>query len=654
MKQKIKREEMKKEVKLSCLLKPVLFIFFAICLEMINFLFVRFKVTGNADAAQILPTYFIIDFAFILMVSGLIFALPRIGQNIVMYLVLAVQMVVNITNSTLYKVFGDIFSFDMMKLGREAAEAFRLDFIEYWSVIVNLLILAVVITVQVIMDRKIKKTVMLKKLSKSALFLVGFFACSIFGISSLCIQTACFKNPSGVNAVAESDEYLWNNMQFKFEAYKKFGTYGFYFKSLCDLVSKNDGFDEELKQEILKDLEEGKKDINPEAKLYGDNLIVIMLESFEWYGMDPINTPTLWRLRAGDAISLENYHSKNKTNMSEDIGILGNMPKDIQMSTLAKSGRLDNPYSLPNLFRELGYTANYFHPHLKTFYDRDIVNAAMGFEYVYGNEDVELEDKGTKFYDWNREVDFVKAMAPLIAPIDKPFFSFYTTVSTHGTWNMSNHRFEPYYMEYDANIEEYRAWLEDNTSYVFPKDSHTQKLLRQYKCAAMDTDRMLEYLLSYLEENNLADNTTIVMYSDHNGYYDNLCFDIKGIKKADFYDTYAYNVPCMIYSKKLGGGVNNSFANTYDLYPTIAELYGLGYNSLMTQGYNIFSSEIENSVMVSYLTGMFNEKIYSLNIVDVYVSEGVTEEELTLFRAASTRFFERQRIIEMIYKYNLI
>ena len=37
------------------------------------------------------------------------------------------------------------------------------------------------------------------------------------------------------------------------------------------------------------------------ASLYGDNLIVIMLESFEWFAIDPYNTPHLWALKTGNS-----------------------------------------------------------------------------------------------------------------------------------------------------------------------------------------------------------------------------------------------------------------------------------------------------------------------------------------------------------------
>lgn len=642
-------------INLSDILKPVLFLFFAIVLEMVNFAFIRFKVTGNSNMAQLLPTYFMLNLAFYLIIASFMFISKRVGANIIMYVFIVFQVLINCINATLYKVFGDIFSFDMMKLGNEAVQAFSFQFLDFWSIFVNLAILGIIITAQVLMDKKIKKEYELKKINKISLLMAVFACIWTFSVGGFFIQTATFKTTTSSIAVAESDKYLWDNMQFKLEAYKKFGTYGFYAKSLCNMIYKNDKLTDDLKTDIKKGLKEGQKQTNSNATLYGDNFIMIMLESFEWFAIDPINTPTLWKIRTETGVSFENFYSKNKTNMSEDIGLNGNMPKDTQMSTLAKNDNLNTPYSLPNLFKGLGYTANYFHGYKKEFYERDVVNKNMGFENVYGVEDAELENKSTSFNDWNLDEDYINAMIDKFIPDqDEPFFSFFTTVSTHGTYNRNNEHFKKNYQVYDENLPAYKAWLKDNTSYVYPEEKEMQAIFRQYKTAAIDCNNMVKLVLETLEARGLADSTTLLLYADHNGYYDGLCYSIKDLSKEKFYDSYMYNIPAMIYSKKLEHQVVNTFCNTYDLFPTVCELFGLPYNTYMTQGFNIFNeAEISQSLMVSYISGMFKKDIYSLNIVDMYVTEGVTQEEMDFFKRDACRFYEKQHIIEIIYKHGL-
>lgn len=647
-------EKNKPTMKLSDILKPLLFIFFSIVIEMVNFAFIHFKQTGNTGSVQLLPTYFVIDLAFILIVAGIMFICKRQVANIIMYFVLGFSILISCINATLYKVFGDIFSFDMMKLGKEAVAAFSLQFVELWSILANIGILALLITSQVLLDRKVKSEFEVKRSNKIAILISVFSIFWTFSVGGFFIQTANFKDTESSVAVAESDQYLWENMQFKLEAYKKFGTWGFYAKSIGNLIYKNDKPSQDLLTDIQKGLEEGQKETNTSATLYGDNLIMIMLESFEWYAMDPFNTPTLWKIRTQTGVSFENFYAKNKTNMSEDIGLMGNMSKDTLMSSLAKNGNLNTPWTLPNLFKQLGYTSNYFHGYRKTFYDRNVVNAGMGFENVYGVEDAKMENKSINFYDWNLDTDYIKSMVDKFIPDqEEPFFSFFTTVSTHGTYDTYNKRFEPFYQEYDSNLEEYKTWMEQETPYSFPDDEKMQALYRQYKCAAMDTDRMVSFILETLEEKGILENTTIVFYADHNGYYDGVCYDIKDTPKEEFYDTYINNIPAMILSSKIEHQVIETFCNTYDIYPTVCELFGLPYNTYMTQGFNIFSSDISKSIMVSYVSGMFKEDIYSLNIVDMYVTEKVTEQDMEFFKRDACRFYEKQHILELIYKYGL-
>ena len=183
---------MQKKVRISHLIKPLYFLAFAILLELVNFLWLDFSLTGNKNVVQALPTYIILDIAFLLYFAGLIFLCPRKASNSIFYVILGLQLAVNMINATLYKVFGDIFSFDMMKLGAEAVSAFKFEFIDFLSILVNLLILGVIITTQVLLDRFFKKEISLKTINKKALLIIGFFGFWIIASTSFFIQTLNF------------------------------------------------------------------------------------------------------------------------------------------------------------------------------------------------------------------------------------------------------------------------------------------------------------------------------------------------------------------------------------------------------------------------------------------------------------------------------
>ena len=60
------------------------------------------------------------------------------------------------------------------------------------------------------------------------------------------------------------------------------------------------------------------------------------------------------------------------------------------------------------------------------------------------------------------------------------------------------------------------------------EDETLQACLKEYKSAAMDTDVMIGKLFKHLEDTGLINNTAVMLYADHNAYYQNLSKNIKG------------------------------------------------------------------------------------------------------------------------------
>ncbi len=639
-------------VRLSKILKPFYYLFFAILLEMVSFLWLHLTVTGHMTRLQVFPTYFLFDLSIMLIAAGIIYACPRFLANIFYYLFLGLQIVFNVVNATLYMVYGDLFTFDMIALGGEAADSLKAEFIDFKAVAINVALLVVIILVQVLIDHLVKKKVRFKKRSSKAISLAALFGFMLLGSGLFGLQVITLKDTKS-GRVIYSDEYLWDNAHLKIEGYKKFGTYGFYISGLSHTIKPYSKLSDAQKQALLASVIDGQVAENPNAPLYGDNLIMVLMESFEWFAIDPYNTPTLYEMKTQTGVAMTNFYARNKTNTGEDISIMGNMPNATSIVKLADSGSLGTGYSLPSMFREQGYTANFFHSFKKEFYEREKVNTAMGFEKVYDIADAELENKSMKFNMWNLDSDYITAMLDKFIPEGQKFMSYFTTVTTHGTYEVYNPKFDKYYTEYDKNLENYKAWLKEN-GYNYPTNKDDQAVLRQYKCAAMDTDRMVKVILDDLDKKGIKDNTTLVLFADHDCFYEDLAFKMKGTGKMDFSNTKSYNVPLLIYSSKLSPWQNQFFCNTYDIYPTVCELFGLPYTTALTHGYSVFSSDIENSLMVSYLSGIFNDKIFSLNGVDLVKKGDVSESEIEKYRNLAVEFFEKQEAMEKLYAFGLL
>ena len=144
-----------------------------------------------------------------------------------------------------------------------------------------------------------------------------------------------------------------------------------------------------------------------------------------------------------------------------------------------------------------------------------------------------------------------------------------------------------------------------------------------------------------------------MLFADHNAYYSDLCYHVKGVSKDDYSNVEGNHLPCIIYNDELPAMVNSTFCSTYDLYPTVCDLLSLSYNSALAQGYSIYSDEIENTVFVSSLSGMYTDKMFTSNIEDVYVLDNsITEQDVQDFQNHIMQYYAKQEIIELIFQYN--
>ena len=643
---------------LNQLLKPALYLLISIILEIVSFAIFDFQTKSGSN--KILPQYILFDIGVWLFVCGLIICTKKNWiSNTIFYISIVFKVTIFIINVTLKADFGYLFTFDKARLLPEMIESMNTSFINYGLIATAIIGAITVIALPIVFDKVLGKfKIELKKVSNSIFCLLLFLITATIGAGCFTAQTALLKT-SNAHTELYDDKYLYENQQIHDLAFQKFGSGGFYLKNLFNLIFPNAGTS---KSEINKTIEEYNKSVktkNTSASFYDKNLIIIMMESFEWFAIDPYNTPNLWAMKTGSAsaniskqgIVFTNYQSNNKTNVSENICMLGYMPNEATF-VVDNSNVYATKYSLPNLFKAEGYTTSYFHNWKINFYNRDTVNKNIGFDNIYSLDDFEHSEKSTKFNFYNRESDFVEQFMDKIAPTTGKFMSFYTTVSSHGTYTVQNDRFEKYFQTYDSNLEQMKAWFEEQ-GYIYPEDEEYQSILKEYKSAAMDTDEMIGKLFAHLNSSGLIDNTAVMVYSDHNAYYQNLTKKIKGTEDADYSSQIAYSVPLMIYAKDLPSIEIKNFCSTYDIYPTLCEMFGLPYNTINALGKDMIDeTAIKDTIYSSSLTGFSSEKCYSKNMQYITKYYDATDDDVEKFKDNVCEFLNKQKTLHIVYKSN--
>lgn len=383
-----------------------------------------------------------------------------------------------------------------------------------------------------------------------------------------------------------------------------------------------------------------------------NNLILILIESGEWYPftMYPEISdklyPNLTRFM-DEGLIASNFYQKEKTDVSEAFSVLGNYPTGKYVNY--DFGDNTYPYALPSLIKHYrpDTIVKSYHANYGSFYNRYELHKSWGFESLtgidemkeYGVEDTWKHKLGERNLD---SITFDK-MKEVMFPKDENFFSFILSFTMHGYYG-KRETLEPYY----EILDEYG---------VIPDISDkNDEYLKTYMAALMDFDKAVGTMLDYLEETGALDDTTIIMFSDHNTYYNSLSYYAKDIKEK--YNSELYHIPMMIYDKKLTekyvseNGTNKieKFTTTSDIVPTVLDIFGLdGWKNLYF-GSTIFNEKPE-SIVFSRNYGIFisdNFVGYSLNSLK-YKSKDFNKKEKKDYEKRALVHLEKLEYIDKIY-----
>lgn len=298
----------------------------------------------------------------------------------------------------------------------------------------------------------------------------------------------------------------------------------------------------------------------------GCNLILITAESFSYLAIDPELTPTLYKLQT-EGFNFTNFYTPYwdvSTSDGEYAALTGTIPKPGTWS-FRDSAENAMPLTMAQQLKRLGYSAYAYHDHTYTYYDRNLSHPNLGYVYrALGNgldveatwpeSDIEMIDKTTADYMGS-----------------EPFHAYYMTVSGH--------------LEYNFNGN---AMAKKNQDLV--KDLPYSGSVRAYLACQIELDRALELLLQRLDEAGVAENTVIALTGDHYPYglTDEEYSELFGHPVDPVFEIYENSL--ILWSADLEEPVHvDKYCSSLDVMPTLANLFGLEYDSRLMAGRDILS-----------------------------------------------------------------
>lgn len=312
----------------------------------------------------------------------------------------------------------------------------------------------------------------------------------------------------------------------------------------------------------------------------GKNLILITAEAFTKQVIDPKLTPTLYRM-ATRGIQFTDYYQPawgGSTTTGEFSNVVGMIPSTGGMC-MNQAVRQDLFLTMGHQLQKLGYFSAAYHNHNANFYDRNKTHTHLGYDHFYarygGLEGI------TPIWP-ESDLEMIDVTVPQY--IDhQPFSIYYMTVSGHCGYSLKEN-------------------AQARKNYDLVKDLDYVEAVKCYLASQLELEKAMASLIKQLEDAGIADDTVIVIGTDHYPYglersttwkntADYIC-ELYGVEKMDRFTRDSNAL--IIWSGCLEDMDLKVEEPVYslDILPTLSNLFGVEYDSRLLVGRDVFSGEI--------------------------------------------------------------
>ncbi len=321
------------------------------------------------------------------------------------------------------------------------------------------------------------------------------------------------------------------------------------------------------------------------------NLIFVVAESFSEIGIDKDRTPTLYKLTNNGFIFDNFYVPYYLSTIGGEFQSLTGLYPNYSTLTKWKSGENSFPYGLATVFKEKGYNTYAYHAHDGYFQNRYKYLKALGFDnFKACNMGLNINCNM-----WpESDIEMIKATTNDYINSDKPFMTYYMTVSGH--------------LDY---TKEGNSIVSKNWDLV--KNLDYSDKAKAYLATQIELDRAMESLIKKLDDKGILKDTVIVMLADHYPYG----LDLDEINELSSYkrdELFEINHNSLVIYNSAMKNVNISKSGMpIDVLPTIYNLFNIRYDSRLFAGSDLLSNS-EGMVILDNLSWITDRGRYnSLN-----------------------------------------
>ncbi|MGE7090764.1 LTA synthase family protein [Lysinibacillus sp. NPDC048646] len=314
------------------------------------------------------------------------------------------------------------------------------------------------------------------------------------------------------------------------------------------------------------------------------NLIVVSLESLQNFvinnDMDGHEiTPFLNSLtKDPDTYYFSNfYHQTGLGKTSDSEFIVENSLFGLGRGAVFFTHGGNTYNSMAERLGENGYFTNVMHPNNKSFWNRDMMYKSLKINKFYDVDSYKVEEG--QAVNWGmKDIPFFDQSAALMKDMPQPFYSRLITLTNHYPFTL------------------------DPDDVMIPEYTSNSGTLNRYFQTVRYMDEGIKDFFQALKDQDVYDNSIIVMYGDHYGISENhnkAMAQYLGKDSITAYDNaLLQEVPLFVHIPGSGEGKEmQEVAGQLDLRPTILHLLGVETSKDMQIGADLFSPEHEDFVI---------------------------------------------------------
>lgn len=512
---------------------------------------------GFVDYSNLITNIF--SFIWIFLIIFLVKNIKNIYGKLLYGLFFGFSFIMFLVHNIYYIYFKVFFDFSVLTATSEGTSYFldTLKDITWWMYLVIFISIFLMILAYKYFNKN-KKNNKVKLASTLIIFIIIHSLLPLnFGKATTNLEWNAWSNKRNI----------YNNFNDNNKSMQLVGMFEYNFRNFyVNFIRKDDNGNEESLAFLDSLFKENEVNQNEYTGIFeGKNLILVQLESIDNFLTTKDIMPNLYSLKE-KSINFTNHFSfvngGGSTFNSEFMVNTGYTTPYTYNQNAYTFSKNNFDYSLPNLFKSIGYTVNAFHMNESEYYSRGVNYKNFGYNSYNG-----LKDLGTytdKSYQLDRELilneEFNSKIFNVENPINQNFVSYIITYSAHLPFSKEKGVCNQLLTEEKINNPDFN-----------PTE------LDCLKIQAKETDDMIGLLIENLKEKGLYDNTVLVFFADHyvytltdktilNNYKDT---ETNLINKTDFF----------IWSSDLKPKEVKKVTSQLNILPTLLNLFNLYQNS---------------------------------------------------------------------------